>query len=60
VWNRVLPDGCLCLYVQIMETCIGNIRIVIKPSDGKLTICMHKIEESLFGELDGFLEGIKI
>ena len=60
VWNRVLRDGCLYLYVQIMETCIGNIRIVIKPSDGKLTIYMHKIEESLFSELNGFLEGRKI
>jgi hypothetical protein len=60
VWNRVLRDGCLYLYVQIMETCIGNIRIVIKPSDGNLTIYMHKIEESLFSELNGFLEGRKI
>ena len=60
VWNRVLHDGCLYLYVQIMETCIGNIRIVVKPSDGKLTIYMHKIEESLFSELNGFLEGRKI
>ena len=60
VWNRVLRDGCLYLYVQIMETCIGNIRIVIKPSDGKLTIYLHKIEESLFSELNGFLEGRKI
>ena len=60
MWNRVLHDGCLYLYVQIMETCIGNIRIVIKPSDGNLTIYMHKIEESLFSELNGFLEGRKI
>ena len=60
VWNWVLHDGCLYLYVQIMETCIGNIRIVVKPSDGKLTIYMHKIEESLFSELNGFLEGRKI
>ena len=41
-------------------TMVGNIRIVVKPSDGKLTIYMHKIEESLFSELNGFLEERKI
>ena len=59
VWSSVL-GGSLYLYVQIFGEYLGSIRMLLTASDGKLTVHMNRIEETVLREFDGFLEGTKI
>ncbi len=54
-----LKDGSLYQYIQILDSYVGSIRITYHGSDGKLTIHLHKIEECVFPEMNGFLEAEK-
>ncbi len=57
--SSVMQDGSLYLYVQIMDEYLGNIRMLLSGSAGRLTVHMNRIEETILGEFDGFLEGKK-
>ncbi len=50
-------DGSLYLYAQIVDEYVGNMHFVLNVKDGKPTLYMRKIEETYFGEFNGFLEG---
>ena len=56
VRTSALKDGSLYQYVQIQDEYLGSIRILIQGGNGKITIYLRKIEESLFSEMDGFFE----
>ena len=60
VRTSALRDGSLYQYVQIQDEYLGSIRILIQGGDGKITIYLRKIEESLFSEMDGFFEAEQI
>lgn len=54
-----LMDGSLYQYLQILGDYVGSIRILIRGDGEHLTIYLRKIEESLFSEMNGFLEAVK-
>lgn len=60
VYPSLLNDGRICLYIQILDDYTGSIRILLSPEGDSLTLCMRKIEESLFSEFGGFLEAERI
>ncbi len=60
VFTSPLLDGSLYQYVQIMNDYLGSIRIMIQGNDGKITVYLRKIEETLFSQMDGFLEAERI
>jgi hypothetical protein len=50
-------DGSLYLYAQILDEYVGNMHFVLNVKDGKPTLYIRKIEETYFGEFNGFFEG---
>ena len=59
VFTSGLNDGSLYQYVQIQDEYLGSIRVLIHGGDGKITVYLRKIEESLFSEMNGFFEAVK-
>ncbi|MCR5294614.1 MAG: beta-lactamase family protein [Lachnospiraceae bacterium] len=57
-WS-VSKDGALFLYAQILSECLGNIRMLLRGGDGRLTIALSHVEESSFFAFSGFLEGVR-
>ena len=51
-------DGSLYLYAQILDEYVGNMHFVLNVKDGKPTLYIRKIEETCFGEFNGFFEGV--
>ena len=51
-------DGSLYLYAQILDEYVGNIHFVLNVKDGRPTLYIRKIEETFFGEFNGFFEGV--
>lgn len=48
----------LYLPVQIVDECVGSIHIILRLDNDKITVWMHKIEETYFNEFEGFFEGM--
>ena len=51
-------DGSLYLYAQILDEYVGSIHFALNAKDGRLTLYIRKIEESCFGEFNGFFESL--
>lgn len=54
---RPAPDM-LYLPVQIVDECVGSIHIMLHTDGDRITVRMHKVEETYFNEFEGFLEGV--
>ncbi len=51
-----LKDGSLYQYVQIFGEYVGSVRVLVHGADGRITVYLRKIEETLYPEMNGFLE----
>ena len=51
-------DGSLYLYAQILDEYVGSMHFVLNVKDSKPTLYIRKIEETCFGEFNGFFEGV--
>ena len=51
-------DGSLYLYAQILDEYVGNMHFVLNVKDSRPTLYIRKIEETFFGEFNGFFEGV--
>ena len=58
--SSVLTGGTLYLYVQIFGEYLGSIRMLLADGDGRLTVHMNRIEETVLREFDGFFEGTRV
>lgn len=55
--KRLLEDGSLFVDVQILGSCTGSIRFMIKTKDSRAFLYARKVEETCFNEFTGFFEG---
>ncbi len=55
-----LEDGSLYLFLQILDESVGSIRILIQGGNGTVTVYLRTVEESLFSEMNAFLEGTAV
>ncbi|MCR5229920.1 MAG: serine hydrolase [Solobacterium sp.] len=59
VHTAALRDGSLYQHIRILGENVGSIRIMIRGSDGKITVYLRKTEETLYSEMNGFLEAVR-
>lgn len=51
-----LPDT-LIIKAQLIDECIGHVYFQFSFKDDSVTLMMRKVEETMFGEFDGFISG---
>lgn len=49
----------LVICAQLIDVCVGSVTFELAFQDEHVTLLMHKVEETLFGEYRGIITGRK-